>query len=59
MGLNAPRRVGSSLTREGTIVPYIDRQILIHCTTRDVLWKGCKWRLRPQERAGSVRDERK
>ena len=59
MGLNASRHEGSSWTRKRTIVPYIDRQILIHCTTRDVLRKACKWRLRHQERAGSIRDERK
>ena len=59
MSLNAPRHVGSSWTREGTIVSCIDRQILIHCTTREVLRKACKWGLRPQERAGSIRDERK
>ena len=34
--LVAPRHVGSSRTRERTRVPCIGRQILNHCTTREV-----------------------
>ena len=37
MGLVAPRHVGSSRTRGRTCVPCIGRQILNHCTTREVL----------------------
>ena len=37
MGLVALQRVGSSQTRDRTCVPCIGRQILIHCTTREVL----------------------
>ena len=36
-GLAAPRHVGSSRTRDRTCVPCIGRQILNHCTTREVL----------------------
>ena len=36
MGLVAPRHVGSSWTRAQTCVPCIGRQILNHCTTREV-----------------------
>ena len=36
MGLVASRHVGSSWTRARTCVPCIDRQILNHCTTREV-----------------------
>ena len=36
MGLVAPRHVGSSRTRARTRVPCIGRQILNHCTTREV-----------------------
>ena len=36
-GIVAPKRVGSSQTRDRTHVPCIGRQILIHCTTREVL----------------------
>ena len=36
MGLVAPRHVGSSRTRAPTHVPCIGRQILNHCTTREV-----------------------
>ena len=45
-GLVAPQHVESSLTRNWTHVPCIGRQILIHCTTREVcaesllLWAG-------------------
>ena len=35
MGLVAPWHVGSSQTRDQTNVPYIGRQILNHCTTRE------------------------
>ena len=34
-GLVAPRHVGSSQTRARTRVPYIGRQILNHCATRE------------------------
>ena len=34
-GLVAPRHVGSSQTRTRTCVPWIGRQILNHCATRD------------------------
>ena len=37
MGVVAPRHVGSSQTRARTRVPCISRQILNHCTTREVL----------------------
>ena len=37
MGLAALQHVGSSQTRDRTCVPCIGRQILIHCTTREVL----------------------
>ena len=36
-GLVALQRVGSSQTGDGTHVPCIGRQILHHCTTREVL----------------------
>ena len=36
MGLVAPQHVGSSQTRGRTHVPCAGRQILIHCTTREV-----------------------
>ena len=36
-GLVAPRHVGSSQTRARTHVPYISRQILNHCATREAL----------------------
>ena len=36
MGSVASQPVESSWTRDSTRVPYIDRQILIHCTTRKV-----------------------
>ena len=36
MGLVAPRHVGSSWIRDRTCVSYIGRQILIHCTTKEV-----------------------
>ena len=36
MGLVTPRHVGSSRTRARTHVPCISRQILNHCTTREV-----------------------
>ena len=39
MGLVAPQHVESSQTRDWTGVPCIDRQILTHCTTREVLFK--------------------
>ena len=35
-GAQAPWHVGSFQIRDWTCVPYIDRQILIHCTTREV-----------------------
>ena len=35
-GLVAPRHVGSSRTRAQTRIPCIGRQILNHCTTREV-----------------------
>ena len=35
-GLVAPRHVGSSRARDQTHVPCIGRQILNHCTTREV-----------------------
>ena len=35
-GLVASRHVGSSLTRDGTLVPCISRQIFNHQTTREV-----------------------
>ena len=35
-GLVAPRHVGSSRARDQTCVPCIGRQILNHCTTREV-----------------------
>ena len=38
-GLVAPRHVGSSRTRARTHVPCIDRWILNHCATREVLHK--------------------
>ena len=37
MGLVAPQHVGSSQTRDRTRVPCIGRQILNHCTTREVV----------------------
>ena len=37
MGLTAPRHVGSSQTRDRTLVPCIVRQILNHWTTREAL----------------------
>ena len=37
MGLVAPQHVESSRTRDGTCVPCIGRQILIHCATKEVL----------------------
>ena len=40
MGLVAPRHVGSSQTRARTHVPYIGRQTLNHCTTREAR-KAC------------------
>ena len=36
-GSAAPRRVESSRTRNGTCVPCNGRQMLIHCSTREVL----------------------
>ena len=36
MGFVAPRHVGSSRIRDQTCVPYIGRQILNHCATREV-----------------------
>ena len=36
VGLVAPRHVGSSRTRNQTGIPCNGRQILIHCTTREV-----------------------
>ena len=36
MGLAAPWHVGSSSTRDQTLVPCIGRKILLHCTTRAV-----------------------
>ena len=36
-GLVAPRHVGSSQTRVRARVPFIGRQILNHCTTREAL----------------------
>ena len=36
MGLVAPQHVGSSQTRDQTHVPCIGRQILNHCTTREI-----------------------
>ena len=36
VGLVTPRHVGYSWTRERTCVPYIGRQILNHCATREV-----------------------
>ena len=36
-GSAAPQRVESSRARDGTRVPCNGRQILIHCTTREVL----------------------
>ena len=41
-GLVAPQHVGSSRTRAQTGVPYIGRQILNHCTTREVPRPGFK-----------------
>ena len=40
MGLVAPRHMGSSWTRDQTYVPCIGRQILNHCTTREVPREG-------------------
>ena len=37
-GLVAPQRVESSQTRDRTHVRYIDRWILIHCATSEVLF---------------------
>ena len=37
-GLVALRHVASSQTRDRTYVPCIGRQILIHCTTREVFY---------------------
>ena len=36
LGLVAPQQVGSSQTRDGTLVPYTGKQILVYCTTREV-----------------------
>ena len=36
MGLDVPWRVESSWTRDQTHVPRVGRQILNHCTTREV-----------------------
>ena len=36
MGFVAPQHVGSSRTRDWTRVPWIGRQILNHCATREV-----------------------
>ena len=36
-GLVALRHVDSSQTRDQTSIPHTGRQILIHCTTREVL----------------------
>ena len=41
MGLVAPWHVGSSRSRARTRVPCIDRQILNHCTTREVFPLSC------------------
>ena len=38
MGLVTPWHVGSSQTRDRTRVPCIDRQILNHCTSREVIF---------------------
>ena len=38
MGFSCPRHVKSSQIRDWTHVPCIGRQILIHCTTREVLF---------------------
>ena len=38
MGLLAPQHMGSSRIRDWTHVPCIGRQILIHCTTKEVLF---------------------
>ena len=35
--LSSPRHVTSSPTRDRTCVPWVGRQILIHCTTREDL----------------------
>ena len=52
MGLVAPRHVGSSWIRDRTTVPCNGRQILNHCTTREVsvfliiaFLVGVKWYL--------------
>ena len=37
-GLAAPRCVKSSRTRDWTRVPWIGRQVVIYCTTREVQW---------------------
>ena len=42
-GLVAPRHVGSSRTRARTHVPCIGRQILNHCTTREVPRDNFTW----------------
>ena len=42
-GLVAPRHVGSSRTRARTHVPCIGRQILNHCTTREVQSFPSEW----------------
>ena len=52
MGLIAPWHVGSSWIRDWIHVPYIGRRILNHCTTREVPWEWCDFKLsvkgRPQ-----------
>ena len=45
-GLAVPQHMGSSLTRDGTHVPCISRQIFNHWTTREttaslVFWTSC------------------
>ena len=43
MELVAPQHVESSWTRDRTCVPCIGRQILIHCTTREVWTAALIW----------------
>ena len=42
-GLAAPQHVESFQTRDQTHVPCIGRQILIHCTTKEVLLNSLKY----------------
>ena len=50
-GSAAPRHAGSSWTRNQTRVPCNGRQILTHCTTREVQWETAfKKRIIPWQR---------